>query len=136
MRYNILFSTVIISTLLSCRTEEGCKKIENSIKEENYHLVLSAKPEKNSGNGTWFYEVKGKDLDSNTDTIIHLDNYRWYESFYYLWDKGDTLVKAKGSLITEIHKKDTIYHMQWDCEDPKLNGISTKFFKPPKGNNH
>lgn len=131
MRYNILFSMTIISTLLSCRTEEGCKKIENSIKEENYHLVLSAKPEKKSGNGTWFYEVKGKDLDSNTDTIIYLNNFRWYDEYYYFWDKGDTLVKAKGSLITEIHKKDIIYNIEWDCYNPKINGVSLKLYEIP-----
>ncbi|SFO09337.1 hypothetical protein SAMN05421741_1203 [Paenimyroides ummariense] len=126
----------IISILFSCKTEESCKVEENYVKEENYHLVLSAKPEKTYGKGTWFYELKGKNLDSNTDTIIHLDNYRWYDLFIFLWDKGDSLVKLKGSLITEIHKKDIIYNIEWDCDDPKINGVSSKLSKPPKGNNN
>ena len=135
MKYNILFISFIISILLSCRTEEGCKKIENIIKNDSYNIILSEKPEKFSGNGSWFYETKGRDLRSSKDTVIQLKNFRWYESFYYLWDKGDTLIKEKGSLITEIHKKDTVYYMQWDCDDPKINGISTKLSKPPKVNN-
>ncbi|HLU85339.1 MAG TPA: hypothetical protein VKZ45_07685 [Vicingaceae bacterium] len=136
MRYNILFISFITSILLSCRTEEGCEKIENSIKEENYHLILSEKPEKTYRRGNWFYNLQGGYLERNTDTIIYLSNFRWYDEFYYLWDKGDTLIKEKGNLITEIHKKDTVYYMQWDCFDPKRNGVSTKLSKPPKVNNN
>lgn len=132
MRYNILFVSCVISTLFSCRTEESCKVGENYVKEENYNLILSGKPQKISREGKFFYETKGKKLNDKKDTIINLYNIRWYESFYYLWDKGDTLRKEKGSLITEIHKKDTVYYMQWDCDDPKINGLSTKLSKPPK----
>src|SRR5690606_20416687 len=114
MKYNILLGIMVISVLFSCRTEEGCMISENYVKEENYHIVLSAKPEKLSGNGTWYYLTKGKDISTSKDTVLHLENIRWYEKFYYRWDKGDTLIKEKGSLITEIHKKDTVYYMEWD----------------------
>ena len=136
MKNTILFTTIACTVLLSCRTEEGCKIGENYVKDENYHLVLSAKPEKLAGNGTWYYLTKGKDISTSKDTVLHLENIRWYEKFYYRWDKGDTLIKVKGSLITEIHKKDTVYYMEWDCDDPKINGISTRLSKPPKRHNN
>lgn len=132
MKCNFLLIGLTISALFSCRTEESCKVGENYVKEEVFHLILSEKPKKISMKGKFFYEVKGTDVNNTRDTIINLYNIRWYESFYYLWDEGDTLIKSKESLITEIHKKDTIYYMQWDCNDPKINGISTKLSKPPQ----
>ena len=60
MRYNILFAITVISVLFSCRTEEGCKIGENYVKEENYHIVLSAKPENYLETELGIIQLKGK----------------------------------------------------------------------------
>ncbi len=36
--------------------------------------------------------------------------------YSHLISKGDTIIKKKGELIFSIHKKDTIYNFNWECD--------------------
>lgn len=113
-------------------TEKDCIKLEGHFKTQDYNIVLTSKPQSTSKGTTFFYELKGKDLSTYTDTVINLYDYRWYDRFYYYWDKGDTLIKKKESLIFEIRKKDTVYYIQWDCKESLINGKPMRLVAPPK----
>ncbi|MDM1044464.1 hypothetical protein HX004_13775 [Myroides sp. 1354] len=130
----IYISLVVSIVLSSCAYLDSkfCAKVTPITLAEDYYLVLNKKPEKWSGDGTWYYDLVGKDLNTQRDTLIKVYNYRWHDGFTYYWDKGDTLVKKKDSLIVEIRKKDTIYFMEWQCGNPLINGVSFRDFKHPK----
>lgn len=130
---NRIYLSLLVSILLSsCFLEkENCDKMTKITLEDNYNLILNSRPELSSSNFDYHYKLQGKDLKTHKDTLIKVYNYRWYGLFYYYWNKGDTLIKNKGSLKTEIHKKDTIYYMEWNCKDPLINEISSSSVNPP-----
>lgn len=118
----ILFSSCFLDKI-------DCEEITKISLDEDYYLILSKKPEKLTGNGTWYYDLVGRDLNTQKDTLIKAYNYRWYALISGLSQKGDTLVKKKNSLIVEVRKKDTIYSMEWQCGNPLINGVSFKDFR-------
>lgn len=125
MRFkNILIAGLSI-LLSSCFLDkEFCDKMNKITYEEDYHIVLSEYPYKSSKGGEFHYVLQGKDLQTNNDTLIKLLNHHWTESFVFFWSIGDTIIKHKDSMITEIHSKDTIYYMKWDCDNRLINGMT------------
>lgn len=124
-----LLTSILFS---SCFLErEYCEEMTKVTLNEDYYLILNKKPEKWSGDGTWYYDIVGKDLNTQRDTLIKAYHYRWYSMISSFCEKGDTLVKKKDSLIVEIHKRNTIYYMEWQCGNPLINGVSFKDFKRP-----
>lgn len=68
-------------------------------------------------------------LEYNQTTLnakgIHLENNKEftcseYNRWWYLYrdqiERGDTIIKRKGELTFNIHKKDTILTYEWECE--------------------
>ncbi|MCA4806541.1 hypothetical protein [Myroides odoratimimus] len=92
--------------------------------EEDYQIILSGYLYKSSKGGEFHYLLQGKDLQTSNDTLIKLLNHRWTESFNFFWSVGDTIIKHNDSMITEIHSKDTIYYMKWDCDNRLINGMT------------
>ncbi|MHC5310905.1 hypothetical protein ACYSNM_12745 [Myroides sp. LJL116] len=90
--------------------------------EQQYNIVLDKEPIKRARDGKFYYEVTGKDIITQRDTLLKLSNYRWYDGFYYYWGAGDTIVKEKESLMVEIHKMEVTHSMEWNCDDSLING--------------
>ena len=44
------------------------------------------------------------------------DNNRWWYLFRDEINIGDTIIKRKGKLTFNIHKKDTIISHEWECD--------------------
>lgn len=110
---------------------EHCEKMTAITLTDKYNLILNSSPESKFKNGAFYYELKGKDIETQNDTLIELQNYRWHDIFEYYWDKGDTVIKKQESLIVEIRKNDTVYYMEWNCEKPLINGTPSINVKPP-----
>lgn len=115
-----------------CFLEKGhCEEMTAITLAEKYNLILNSKPESSYRDGVFYYELQGKDLETQKDTLIKVYNYRWHDIFEYYWTKGDTLIKQQESLIVEIHKKDRIYYMEWNCKQPLINGVPSINVTPP-----
>lgn len=124
MRNKIIAGGIILLFTSCFLDKEYCEKVNKFTNEDDYQVVLSEKPYSTSTALEFHYAVKGKDVKTQRDTMLKLFHYRWHDSFAFFWDKGDSIVKHKNSMITEIHKRDTIYYMQWDCETPLINGMT------------
>ncbi|MHC5202762.1 hypothetical protein ACYSNV_11295 [Myroides sp. LJL119] len=111
--------------------KEHCEEMTAITLAEKYNLILNSKPESSYRDGVFYYELQGKDLETQKDTLIKVYNYRWHDIFEYYWTKGDTLIKQQESLIVEIHKKDRIYYMEWNCKQPLINGVPSINVTPP-----
>ena len=130
----IYISLVVSIVLSSCAYLDSkfCDEVTPITLAEDYYIILNDRPIDRAGDGTWYYELIGKDLNTQKDTLIKAYNYRWYDIIDSFCEKGDTLVKKKDSLIVEIRKKDTIYFMEWQCGNPLINGVSFRDFRHPK----
>ncbi|AWH86365.1 hypothetical protein HYN59_15165 [Flavobacterium album] len=62
-----------------------------------------------------YLNAKGKQLYTKEDCTCK-DNARWWVQYDDLLEKGDTIIKKKGSLVFSIHKKDTILNFYWECQ--------------------
>ena len=47
---------------------------------------------------------------------INEQSYRWWNEYQEKIEIGDTIIKRKGELIFNIHKKDTVLSYNWECE--------------------
>ncbi|MEK6512487.1 hypothetical protein [Myroides odoratimimus] len=125
MRFkNILIAGLSIFLTSCFLDKEFCDRMTKITNEEDYQIILSEYPYKTSRGGEFHYLLQGKDLQTSNDTLIKLLNHRWTESFDFFWSVGDTIIKHKDSMITEIHSKDTIYYMKWDCDNRLINGMT------------
>ena len=61
------------------------------------------------------FQIIGKDLKMNRDTVYQTDN-RWFRKYIENINKGDTIIKRKGELTFNIHKKDTVLSFNFECE--------------------
>lgn len=125
MRNKVIAGGIILLFTSCFLDKEYCEKVNKFTDEDDYQIILSEKPYNTSTNLVFHYVVKGKEVSTQRDTILKLYHYRWHDSFVFYWDKGDSIVKRKNTRVTEIHKKDTVYFMEWDCDTPLINGMTT-----------
>lgn len=106
----LLFSVLIIS----CEKID-CEKL-SQIKREYECLLIVGNI--NDSTSVYNFDVNGISLKTNKDTLYKQEN-RWFCSYYKQIEKGDTIIKRRGELIFNIHKKDTILSFNWECEGKK-----------------
>lgn len=106
-KFILLFSILFVS----CEKID-CQKL-SQIKRE-YECLLIVK-NLNDNSSVYNFEIEGRSLKSKKDTLYKQEN-RWFCSYYKYIEKGDTIIKRKGELIFNIHKKDTILSFNWECE--------------------
>lgn len=118
----ILFYGLLIFSMIffSCvqQTKEGCEKGKKNIEELVIGVVLNKKPYKE-----YNYILKGIDINTGKDTIYKYEG-RWFDQLGDYWDVGDTVIKKKGELFIEIHKKGIIHISEWTCEGVFIDGVS------------
>ncbi|WP_286920708.1 hypothetical protein [Flavobacterium sp. UBA4197] len=106
-----------IICLFVCCQFFSCEKIDceklSHIKKD-YECLLIVKNLVDS-TSVYNFEVEGKSLKTNKDTLYKQEN-RWFCTYYKYLDKGDTIIKKKGELVFYIHKKDTILSFNWECD--------------------
>ena len=52
----------------------------------------------------------------NGETCICKEDNRWWYLYRDKIERGDTIIKKRGELTFNIHKKDTILSYKWECE--------------------
>jgi hypothetical protein len=95
----------------------GCRKVDCNLLSETYRkddckIIVSNIPDRESGHN---FEIEGKSLNTGKDTIYDEEN-RWFCSFYKFINANDTIIKRKGELTFNVHKRDTILTFDWECE--------------------
>ena len=53
------------------------------------------------------------------------ENNRWWYLYRNEIEIGDTIIKRKGELTFNIHKKDTIISHEWECDGKTYNSDGT-----------
>ena len=84
-------------------------------KDKECLIIVKNMPDKKNGQ---VFTVEGKYLTNNKDTIYETED-RWFCTLTDYISEGDTIIKHKGQLIFNIHKKDTIYNFNWECDGKK-----------------
>lgn len=104
----LLFFLLLLS---SCFKKSSCIEDAEYSKSTECLLIVEELPVFSSP----YLNVKGKHLTTNKQCECE-DNSRWWSQYRKYIEKGDTIIKRKGKLIFEIHKKDTILSFNWQCE--------------------
>ena len=100
----IVFAVFLV--LVSCEKDDD-KRYAKMLSQEECNLVLIYSP----SNSVWF-EMIGYHPNTKERMIIKTHN-RWWNMFANEMDEGDTIIKKKGKLVLEIHKKDSIIYNYW-----------------------
>jgi hypothetical protein len=100
---------LFIFVFFSCDFRIDCNAFEEERRNENCIMIVEIPPRPSSV----YFKAIGKTLD-NKECICDEES-RWWATFSDKIEKGDTIIKRKGSLVFEIHKKDTILTYNWEC---------------------
>ncbi|WP_312993140.1 hypothetical protein [Chryseobacterium flavum] len=94
--------------ILSCG-KVNCVEYTKMLSKEECIIVVEIPPT----SSVWF-EVKGYDPATQIPKICKTNN-RWWNLYWNEIEVGDTIVKKKGELTFNIHKKDSIITHFWKC---------------------
>ncbi|UIR57423.1 hypothetical protein LZQ00_06290 [Sphingobacterium sp. SRCM116780] len=123
-----LFPTLLLFTF-SCENID-CPQLSGIYRQQECIVVVKQILDSTSA---YDFELKGTGVASQKDTLIDEGN-RWYCTFLPYLSTGDTIVKKRGELTFNIHKKDTILTFYWDCEGKVGGKLMTAIVKDPFGN--
>lgn len=125
-----VFYTILVIPIIfiGCteQTKESCENGKKMYKGNDINIVLTKKPYKN-----WYYFLEGINLNTGKDTFYQLEG-RWYGQLEFYWDVGDTIIKKKGELFLEVHKRDTIHISEWRCDGILIDGVSVSELRKRK----
>ncbi|WP_231128712.1 hypothetical protein [Chryseobacterium vaccae] len=79
------------------------------ISQEECNVVVDIAPT----NSVWF-KIKGYDPVTHDLKVSETSN-RWWNLYADEIEIGDTVVKKRGELTFNIHKKDTVIIHKWKC---------------------
>jgi hypothetical protein len=102
----------LVSLLCSSCMNIDCSKLAESYRVDKCLIIVKNIPDNKS---VYNFEILGKSLSTKKDTLYVEEN-RWFCTYYKNIEKGDTIIKRKGELTFNIHKKDTILTFNWECE--------------------
>lgn len=103
---------MLFASISLCCCNVDCEKSAAS-QRENYDIeVILTEPPYGRGS----FNLKGKDIHTNTNKKIENIQSRWYWQFKNYMEIGDTVIKRKGELTMYIHKKDTTMVFKWECQ--------------------
>ncbi|KMQ66330.1 hypothetical protein ACM46_01940 [Chryseobacterium angstadtii] len=110
----------VLIILFSCEKND-CLKYSQILSKEECNIIVDLEP----ANSVWF-EIKGHDPITQEPKVCKTHN-RWWNLYADEIEFGDTVVKKRGELTFNIHKKDTIITHEWE----KCNDIDTTLRKGP-----
>jgi hypothetical protein len=108
---------VVILFLLLCGLMVSCLKIDcdkaaQAARDRKCLLII----EKELSTSTPYLKAKGINLETGEPCECE-DKGRWWVQYRDYMSVGDTIIKKKGELILNIHKKDTVLSFPWgECE--------------------
>ena len=98
-----------VSLLISCKID--CDLLESHHRSEECLIIV----DELSPDNTSTMSVKGISIVDGKYTVSS-ENHRWWSRYRDQIERGDTIIKRKGELTFNIHKKGTILTYNWECE--------------------
>jgi len=113
MKKIIILITIYLFMLNGCGDfKTDCNALEEHYRnEEKCSMIVEITPKPSSV----YFETFGRTIENGRPCECKEES-RWWATFSDQIEKGDTIIKRKGELIFEIHKKDTILKFNWECE--------------------
>lgn len=106
----IILYTLTCFTFISCI---DCEKLADLQREDECLLIVKQRPDINEN----YFNFKGIHPYTNNECDCESGtSYRWWSSYSDKIDINDTIIKKKGELIFNIHKKDTVLSFDWKCK--------------------
>ena len=87
-----------------------CNRLAEKRRNDEFLVVVYNK----SNTRSYRFNISGIDPISGEKREYKTNN-GWYE-YNSRISIGDTIIKRKGELIFNIHKKDTVLSIPWECE--------------------
>ncbi|MFV0172339.1 hypothetical protein OBK15_07250 [Empedobacter falsenii] len=114
-RVYILFNFLL---LFSCSNKADCAFSAKLNADSECTIIVSKLP------STVFFDAKGIDPITKKECKCS-EGDRWWTQYKEEIEIGDTIIKRKGELTFNIHKKDTIISHEWECEGKTYNSDGT-----------
>ena len=114
-KYYLLFNILF---LYSCSNGIDCSLSAKLNAETECIIVVNKLP------STVFFDAKGIDPITKKECKCS-EGDRWWIQYKDEINIGDTIIKRKGELTFNIHKKDTIISYEWECEGKTYNPDGT-----------
>jgi len=103
----------LLFIMVSCKPLGDCELVAKDMRDDECLLIV----EKIPGIRDNMFDYKGinpvtkKKCDCDSDTSD-----RWWATYNEHIEIGDTIIKRKGELTFNIHKKDTILSFNFECD--------------------
>lgn len=97
-----ILSIAFVTALISCKTD--CEALASHYRNEECLIIVDDL----SPDNTTTMSVKGISIVDRKYTVSS-KNHRWWYLYRDQIERGDTIIKRKGELTFNIHKKDTIH---------------------------
>ena len=107
MKYSIC--VLLILTFSSC-LKVDCERLGEKRKEDEFFIVVYDMP----NTGAYRFNVSG--INPITGKKIEYKTNNGWNEYNNRISIGDTIIKRKGELVFNIHKKDTVLSIPWECE--------------------
>lgn len=109
MKKTIFIISCLFFVFISCKPD--CDWLANNHRSQECLIIV----DELSPATTTTMSIKGISLVDGTYTVSD-ENQRWWQLYRDQIERGDTIIKRKGELTFNIHKKDTILSYKWECE--------------------
>ncbi|WP_282630102.1 hypothetical protein [Empedobacter sedimenti] len=108
------FSLLFI--IFSCNQNSNCEAFLRIDKNDECLMIVENKDWGTSGN----LAMDGRNPFTNEKCDCNEQN-RWWANYRKEINIGDTIIKRKGELTFNIHKRDSIISHEWECDGKTYN---------------
>ena len=108
------FSLLFI--IFSCNQNSNCEAFLRIDKNDECLMIVENKDWGTSGN----LAMDGRNPFTNEKCDCNEQN-RWWANYRNEINIGDTIIKRKGELTFNIHKRDSIISHEWECDGKTYN---------------
>ncbi|WP_136667415.1 hypothetical protein [Flavobacterium sp. H122] len=103
----------IVFSLISCGPVRDCDSTVEYYREDKCLLIVQKIPSKTDDR----FDYRG--INPVTKEKCDCNSYTsdmWWANYKTFIEIGDTIIKKKGELLFNIHKKDTILSFNFECD--------------------
>jgi len=97
--------------IFSCNQKPNCEAFLRIDRDSECLMIVESRDWGTSGN----LAMDGRNPVTNEKCDCNEEN-RWWANYRNEINIGDTIIKRKGELTFNIHKKDTIISHEWECD--------------------
>ena len=109
---------LLLSLIISCHQKPSCELLAQLASNNACIIIVTKLPD------DIFFSAKGINPFTNEECKCS-DGDRWWIQYKDEINIKDTIIKRKGELTFNIHKKDTIISHEWKCDGKTYNPDGT-----------